>query len=42
MSTALSGIVAEQFRAVNSFDTDAIAATFADDAYVNRKAEMMR
>ena len=32
---ALSGIVAEHIRAVNAFDTDAIVATFAEDAYVN-------
>jgi len=35
MSKALSGIVAEHIRAVNAFDTDAIVATFAEDAYVN-------
>jgi hypothetical protein len=31
----LTGVVAEHIRAVNNFDTDAIVATFADDAYVN-------
>ena len=35
MSTELTGIVAEHIAAVNAFDTDAIVATFADDAYVN-------
>jgi hypothetical protein len=35
MTQALSGIVAEHIRAVNAFDTDAILATFAQDAYVN-------
>ena len=35
MSRALSGIVAEHIRAVNASDTDAIVATFAEDAYVN-------
>jgi hypothetical protein len=35
MSQALSGIVAEHIRAVNAFDTNAIVATFAQDAYVN-------
>jgi limonene-1,2-epoxide hydrolase len=37
MTTAakLTGVVAEHIRAVNDFDTDAIVATFADDAYVN-------
>lgn len=35
MSNPLSGVVAEYVRAVNAFDTDAIMATFADDAYVN-------
>jgi hypothetical protein len=31
----LPGIVAEHIRAVNASDIDAIAATFAADAYVN-------
>jgi hypothetical protein len=31
----LSGVVAEHIAAVNAFDTDAIVATFAEDAYVN-------
>lgn len=35
MSKALSGIVAEHIRAINAFDTGAIVATFAEDAYVN-------
>jgi hypothetical protein len=35
MSTELTGVVAEHLAAVNAFDTDAIVATFADDAYVN-------
>jgi hypothetical protein len=35
MTQELSGIVAEHIRAVNAFDTNAIVATFADDAYVN-------
>jgi hypothetical protein len=35
MTQALSGIVAEHIRAVNAFDTNAIVATFAQDAYVN-------
>ena len=35
MAQALSGIVAEHIRAVNAFDTNAIVATFAQDAYVN-------
>jgi hypothetical protein len=35
MSQALSGIIAEHIRAVNAFDSDAIVATFAKDAYVN-------
>jgi len=33
--TTLTGVVAEHLRAVNSFDTDAVMATFAADAYVN-------
>jgi hypothetical protein len=35
MATQLTGIIAEHVDAVNAFDTDAIAATFAEDAYVN-------
>ena len=35
MSKELSAVIAEHFRAVNAFDTDAIVATFAQDAYVN-------
>ena len=35
MNQTLSGIVAEHIRAVNAFDTRAIVATFAQDAYVN-------
>jgi hypothetical protein len=35
MSTELPAIIAEHIRAVNAFDTEAIVATFADDAYVN-------
>jgi ketosteroid isomerase-like protein len=37
MSTTvqLQGVVADHFAAVNAFDTDAIVATFADDALVN-------
>ena len=31
----LTGIVAEYIAAVNAGDTDAIVATFAEDAYVN-------
>jgi hypothetical protein len=35
MTKELSGVVATHIRAVNAFDTDAIVATFAHDAYVN-------
>jgi hypothetical protein len=35
MSTEMTGVIAEHVAAVNAFDTDAIVATFADDAYVN-------
>jgi hypothetical protein len=35
MSTELPVVVAEHIAAVNAFDTDRIAATFAPDAYVN-------
>jgi hypothetical protein len=34
-STELTGIIADHITAVNAFDTDAIVATFAPDAYVN-------
>jgi hypothetical protein len=35
MTIELTGVVADHITAVNAFDTDAIVATFADDAYVN-------
>jgi hypothetical protein len=35
MTQKLSGIVAEHVRAINAFDTEAVVATFAKDAYVN-------
>jgi hypothetical protein len=35
MATELPTVIGEHIRAVNAFDTDAIVATFADDAYVN-------
>jgi len=31
----LPTVIADQLAAVNAFDTDAIVATFAEDAYVN-------
>ncbi|WP_327233009.1 nuclear transport factor 2 family protein [Streptomyces sp. NBC_01317] len=34
-NTALLPVLAEHVRAVNAFDTDAIVATFAGDAFVN-------
>ena len=34
-NTTLTGVLAEHIRAVNAFDTDAVVATFADDAFVN-------
>ncbi|HEY2126256.1 MAG TPA: nuclear transport factor 2 family protein [Streptosporangiaceae bacterium] len=34
-TTELTGVVAEHITAVNAQDTDAVMATFADDAYVN-------
>ncbi len=34
-ATTLTGVLAEHVRAVNAFDTDAIVATFAPDAYIN-------
>ena len=41
-ATKLTGVVAEHLRAVNDFDTDAIVATFADDAYVNDNRREIR
>ena len=35
MTTQPTGPVADYLAAINSFDTDAAVATFADDAYVN-------
>jgi SnoaL-like domain len=35
MNQSATGIVAEHIRAVNALDAEAIAATFAKDAYVN-------
>ena len=35
MAKELPGVVAAHIKAVNAFDTDAIVATFAEDAYVN-------
>ncbi len=35
MTNQLTGVVADFVAAVNAFDTDAIVATFAADAYVN-------
>jgi hypothetical protein len=35
IATELTGVVAEHIAAVNALDTDAIVATFAEDAYVN-------
>ena len=35
MQTQLPGVIAEHINAVNRFDTEAIVATFAEDAYVN-------
>ena len=35
MSTEPTDVIADHIKAINSFDIDAIVATFADDAYVN-------
>lgn len=35
MSTEPTGVIADHIAAVNAFDTDAIVATFTEDAYVN-------
>ena len=42
MSPELTGVVAEHIKAINSFDTDAVVATFADDAYVNDNRREIR
>jgi ketosteroid isomerase-like protein len=34
-NTMLTGVLAEHVRAVNAFDTDAVVATFAEDAFIN-------
>ena len=39
MSTALPAVIEEHIAAVNAGDLDALAATFADDAYVTTQAE---
>jgi SnoaL-like domain len=38
----LEGVIAEHIRAVNSFDLDAIMATFAPDAYLNSARREIR
>ena len=38
IATELAGVVAEHINAVNAGDTDAIVATFAEDAYVKNDA----
>jgi hypothetical protein len=35
MASSLTGVIAEHIDAINAFDTDAVVATFTDDAYVN-------
>ena len=35
MAQKLTDIVAEHIRAINAFDTEAVVATFAKDAFVN-------
>jgi hypothetical protein len=35
MAQKLTDIVAEHIRAINAFDTEAVVATFAEDAFVN-------
>jgi hypothetical protein len=35
IAAELTGVVAEHIAAVNALDTEAIVATFAEDAYVN-------
>jgi hypothetical protein len=35
MSSKLTGVIADHIKAINTFDTNAIMATFAEGAYVN-------
>lgn len=42
MTPALTGVLAEHIKAVNAFDTEAIVATFAPDAYVNDNRREIR
>lgn len=42
MPSQPNGVIAEHLRAVNAFDVDAIAATFAPDAYVNDNRREIR
>ncbi len=42
MSIELTGVVADHIKAVNSFDVDAVVATFAADAYVNDNRREIR
>ena len=42
MANELKSIIAEHIKAVNAFDTDAIVATFAKDAYVNDNRREIR
>lgn len=42
LTTKLPSVVAEHIAAVNAFDTDAIMATFAPDAYVNDNRREIR
>jgi hypothetical protein len=42
MTADLTGVVADHIEAVNAFDTGAIAATFARDAYVNDNRREIR
>jgi ketosteroid isomerase-like protein len=41
-TTSLSGVLADHVDAVNAFDTEAVVATFADDAYVNDASREIR
>ena len=41
-TTPLTGVIGDHVAAVNSLDTDAIVATFADDAYINDASREIR
>ncbi len=41
-TTQLTGVIADHVTAVNAFDTEAVVATFAVDAYINDASREIR